>query len=109
MLLPALVPCNPVQPATWSGLLVTKPALKENTRFRSNEELSRLNLLLTKELEVISKVNYQCSLGKSDHVLIEFKVNYSIKDGRGEEHKNGRYNYGKADFEKLRTFSAETD
>ena len=83
--------------------------IKENTRFRGNEEPSRLDLLLTKELEVIRKVNYQCPLGKSDHVLIEFKVNDSIKEGRREEHKNGRYNYGKADFAGLRTFFAETD
>ena len=38
--------------------------IKENTRFIGNEEASRLGLLLTKELEIISKVNYQCPLGK---------------------------------------------
>ena len=53
---------------------------------------------MTKELEVIRKVNYQCPLGKSDHVLIEFEKKYRIKEGRREEHKNGRYNYGKANF-----------
>ena len=37
---------------------------KGKTRFRGNEEPSRLDLLLTKELEVIKKVNYQCPLGK---------------------------------------------
>ena len=77
--------------------------IKENTRFRGNEESSRL-ILLTKELKVIRKVNYQCPQGKSDHVFIEFEVNDSIKEGRREEHKNGRYNYGKADFERLRKF-----
>ena len=59
------------------------------------------------KLEVTTKVNYQCPLGKNDHVLIEFKINDSIKDGRREERKNGRYNYGKADFVGLRKFFAE--
>ena len=40
--------------------------IKENTRLRGNEEPSRLHLLLTKELEVIRKVNYQCPLGESN-------------------------------------------
>ena len=33
--------------------------IKENTRFRGNEDPSRLKLLLIKELEAIRKVNYQ--------------------------------------------------
>ena len=38
--------------------------IEENARFRGNEEPSRLDLLLIKELEVIRKVNYQCPLGE---------------------------------------------
>ena len=72
---------------------------KENTKFRSNQEPSRLDLLLTKELEVIRKVNYHCPLVKS-----VFKVNDSLKEGRREEYKIRRYNYGKANFEGLRSF-----
>ena len=65
---------------------------------------------MTKELEGIRIVNYYCPLGKSDHVLrIELEVNDNIKKGRREEHKNGRHNYGEADFVRLRTFFAETD
>ena len=64
--------------------------IKYNTGFRGNEEPSRLDLLLTKELEVIRKVNEHCPLEKSDDVLIEFEVNDSIKEWRREEHKNGR-------------------
>ena len=63
---------------------------------------------MTKELEVFRKVNYQCPLGKTDHVLIEFEVNYCIEEWRREEHKNGRYNYGKVDSEEL-NFFAQTD
>ena len=83
--------------------------IKENIRFRGNKKTSRLDLLLTKELEGIRKINYQCPLRKSDHVLIEFEVNDSVKEGRREEHKNGRYNYGKADFPGLRKLFDETD
>ena len=83
--------------------------IKDNTSYRGNEEPSRLDLLLTKELEVIRKVNYRCPLEKCNNVFIEFKVNDSIKEGRREKHKNGRYNYGKADLVGLRKFIAETD
>ena len=78
--------------------------IKKNTRFKGNEEPSWLDLVLAKELEVIRKVNYQCSIGKSDHVFIKFEVDDSIKEGRREEHKNGGYNYGKADFVGMRKF-----
>ena len=39
---------------SWDGLLLdlVTQGIKENTRFRGNEEPSRLDLLLTKELEV---------------------------------------------------------
>ena len=83
--------------------------IKENIRFRGNEEPSRLDLLLTKKLEVITKVNYQCLLGNNDHVIIELEINDMIKEGRREEQKNGRYNYGEADFVGLRTFCTESD
>ena len=50
---------------SWGGILLDFVVntimiqwIKENTRFRGNEESSRLDLLLTKELEVIKKVNY---------------------------------------------------
>ena len=52
-----------------------------------------------KELEIIKEINYQCPLGKSDYVLIQFEVNNSIREKRREECKNERYNDGKADFE----------
>jgi len=32
--------------------------IDENTRFRGTEESSRLDLLLTKELDIIGKINY---------------------------------------------------
>ena len=41
---------------------------------------------MTKKLEVIRKINYQCPLGKSEHVLIEFEVN---ERGKREE-RNAR-------------------
>ena len=65
--------------------------IEQSTRFRGNEEAPGLHLPLTKELDVIRDVNYQCPLGRNDHVLNEFEVN---KEGRREEHRNGRYNYG---------------
>ncbi len=46
----------------------------ENTRFGGNEEASRLDLVFTKEMDIIDGIIYQCPLGKSDHLLIEFSI-----------------------------------
>ena len=81
----------------------------ENTRFKGDEEASRLDLLFTKELDIIDEVKYQCPLGKSDHLLIEFELSSSIIGNRSENYKSGRYNYRKGDFVNLRKYLAETD
>jgi len=83
--------------------------IEEKTRFRGSEEPSRLDLLLTKEADIIGKINYRCPLGKSDHILIEFETNEGRDEERKEAHRNGRYNYGKADFEGLRKYFMEED
>lgn len=48
--------------------------VEENTRYRGGEEPSRLDLVLSKETDIIEDMNYSCPLGKSDHVMIRFCI-----------------------------------
>ena len=78
--------------------------IEENTRHQGDDEQSRLDLVLTKEMEVIKKVEYKCPLSKSDHILIEMEIGEPRDEIRNEEHRVGRYNVGKSDFNGLRRF-----
>lgn len=73
----------------------------------SNEEASRLDLVFTKEMDIIEGRNYQCPLGKSDHLLIEFSIGSDPIENRNEIYKNGRYEYRKVDFIGLREYFGE--
>ena len=46
--------------------------IKENTRFRGDEELSRLTLIFTIELDIVEDIACKSPIGMSDHVVIEF-------------------------------------
>ena len=83
--------------------------VKEKTRYQCNEEPSRLDLVLTKEIEVVKKVEYKCPINKSDHVVIELELAEYREEDRNEEHRVGRYSYGKTDFNGLRKFFERGD
>ncbi|XP_076062422.1 uncharacterized protein LOC143037755 [Oratosquilla oratoria] len=76
----------------------------ENTRYRNNEEPSKLDLIFTTEPEIVHKVQYETPIGKSDHVLIETILKEEIDIERNEKHRKGRLRYNKTDFTKLKTF-----
>ncbi|MCX7564718.1 hypothetical protein OS176_14495, partial [Xanthomonadaceae bacterium XH05] len=78
--------------------------VKEETRFRGEDTPARLDLLLTKEPDVIEYLKYMCPIGKSDHVVIEFQMIIGNVVPRDEFYRQGRYNFGKADFVGLRKF-----
>ncbi len=46
----------------------------DDTRFRGNEAPSRLDLIFTKEQEIVEDLKYINPVGKSDYVLIQFTV-----------------------------------
>ncbi len=58
-------------------------------------------------MDIIEGINYQCPLVKSDHLLIEVSIGSGPIENRNEIYKNGRYNYRKADFIRLRGYFAE--
>lgn len=49
------------------------------TRYREGQESSILDLILTKEEEIISEVIYQMPLGKSDHSVMRIETNFASK------------------------------
>ncbi len=60
--------------------------MKKNTRFRINEEPSRLDLLFTKEPEIIEDLNYRSLIGKSDHILLKVGIEEDVEKGRKEDY-----------------------
>ncbi len=83
--------------------------VEENTRYRGGEEPSRLNLVLSKETDIIEDMNYSCPLGKSDHVIIRFCIKEKREESRCEDYKSQRFNYGKSNFEQMRRYFSEAD
>ncbi len=43
--------------------------VKETTRFRENDEPSRLYFIITREPDIIEEMNYKSPIGRSDHVF----------------------------------------
>ena len=61
--------------------------IKEHTRYRQDESLSSLKLLLVNSRDIVQSHNWLLpTFGKSDHLKIEFSVSngYSVKDGKNE-------------------------
>ena len=76
--------------------------ITEATRYRGEDEPSRLDLVFSKEPEVIETVRYKTPLGKSDHILLEYEVITDKMEEKREEHKIGRLNYWKTNFDELK-------
>lgn len=81
----------------------------EKTRFRNNEEPSRLDLIFTKEPDIVNKLEYKTPIGKSDHVLLEVELKGNMSIERKEKHREGRLLYSKTDFTGIRKFFQEAD
>ena len=63
---------------SWGGKLLRMATensmtqwVEQNTRYRGDDEPSRLDLIFTSEPEVVEDVRYKCPLGKTDHVVLE--------------------------------------
>ena len=51
----------------------------ESTRFQGRGKTRRLDLIFTKEPEIVEDIIYHSPLAKSDHVLIEFKMSITLE------------------------------
>ena len=78
--------------------------VKETTRMRGTNEPSRLDLIFTKDPHEIGEVNYLCSIGKSDHLLLTWKLTWNGTNSIDLNYINDRFNYSKADFGSLRKY-----
>ena len=58
----------------------------ENTRFRE-DKLSRLDLLFIKGINLGKNINYECTFGRSDHVVLEIEIKEDIEDKQEESYK----------------------
>ena len=75
---------------------VTQP-----TRIRTGNEPSVLDLIFTNEEGMMSDLNYQSSLGKSDHLLISFSFNcYTTAVFQGSQQV--KYNYHRGNYQSLK-------
>lgn len=72
--------------------LVTEP-----TRFRSGQNPSLLDLVLTNDEHLISGISYHAPIGKSDHCVIEFGIQCHVAPTKTQE--TLRRSYNKIDFE----------
>ena len=95
---------------SWGEKLLTltmenamKQWVQESTRYRGDDEPSRLDLVLTKGVELAKEVDSMCPIAKSDHVILEIQIESNMK-WRKEEHKRNRRNYRKASIENMKTY-----
>ncbi len=70
----------------------------DDTKFRGNEAPSRLDLIFTKEQEIVEDLKYINPRRKSDHVLIQFTVMDNNLSIRKEDHRREWLNYSKTNF-----------
>ena len=83
--------------------------IQQETRFESDEQLSRLDLVFMKEPNIVSEIKYKPPINKSDHILLEIELAESMDTERNKEHREGRLMYNKTDFVGLREFFRETN
>ena len=83
--------------------------VNENTRFRHNNEPSRLDLIFTKGSNTVVDLEYKTPLGKSDHVVMEFNLTWGERQRRDENHRKDWLNYSKANYGKLRQYFEKVD
>ena len=79
--------------------------VREPTRFREGQTPSILDLILTNEENMVEKIDYQPSLGKSDHVVLSFTLNCFIEGVINPK----KYNFNKGDYESCVNYLSATD
>ena len=70
------------------------------TRIRENNEPSILDLIFTNEEEMVSDIQYESSLGKSDHLILSFKFN-NYSDLNSKDNKCTRQTFFKGDYQSI--------
>lgn len=80
--------------------------VNQPTRWRGNNNPSILDLVITNEMNMISNIEYNSPLGKSDHITISFEFNcYTPTKGSQQVRKN----YNKGNYSKITEELENTD
>ena len=56
------------------------------TRYRE-DELSRLDLLFTKRINLKKDITYECTIGKNDYVVLEIEIRRDMEEEKVVERK----------------------
>ena len=78
--------------------------IQQETRFRNNKQPSRLDLIFTKERDIVKEIKYKPPINKSDHILMEIELEDCLGGVRCEEYREGRPMYSKTDFEGFKEY-----
>ena len=78
---------------------------RSSTRFKNNQTPSLLDLVLTNKEELITNIDTEAGLGKSDHVTLVISLSCKAKNTKYEP----RLNYRKADLKALNEDLAKVD
>ena len=79
--------------------------INEVTRYRLGQVPSILDLIFSKDENLVTNVEIGPPLGKSDHVSILFELNISTETGNLQMNKRYRYNAG--NYQEMRDYIAE--
>ncbi|XP_069134268.1 uncharacterized protein [Argopecten irradians] len=69
------------------------------TRYREGQNPSILDLVFSNDEQIVNDVNYLPSIGRSDHILLSFKLSVSHSDNHT---KQERRNYHKGHYDAIR-------
>ena len=81
----------------------------ENTRFRTDQEPSLLDLLFTNDDMMISDLSYEQPIGKSDHVVLTFNFQCGEISKSEQNNSFSRPMWHKTDFKSLDNFFISVD
>ena len=81
-----------------------KQWVNKATRYRGEGEPSQLDLVFTKITDNRPEIEYQTPFGKSDHVVMEIKIQEGKVLQKSEAYREGRRNYARAGFAELRDY-----
>lgn len=77
------------------------------TRYRDGNRPSLLDLILTQDMDIIEKIDYEPPLGKSDHICMLVYVNANAK--YEDKLPANRFAYNRGDYDQIRKSLGDVD
>ena len=77
--------------------------VEDNTRYphQKDQVPSLLDLVLTKDVNLISDLEYNSHIGESDHITLNFNIHSALHPENFTDNNHHRYKYYKADIDKM--------